>query len=366
VNPLPLIQGALLYAALAWKLNQLIKAPRDLPLRMVTACFACAGIAYPFQLIYSGILGDVANARNLVILGLYGPLLLMVYALNCFFLFSAVDSRRARILAGWQAIPFVFAEIVLVISASNTPGTANLRDYTLPSVVVFQLTATLSLAYGLGAALVWALKYARAAEPRLRFGLRLTSLGLAAMVIGALFLALITILHNAAGAAPGWLPTVGRMFLLPGILVFIVGISYPSVVMRLVATRVWWRHLIAYHRLRPLWRTLNQAFPQDALNRVPANRWIDTVSLRGVHRRYYRRAIECRDGLVRISPYLSSGDERPVTLGTLARQLTEALRAHAEGEAVEPNAKPLAIPGADGLDADVRELVALSGALRTA
>lgn len=108
---------------------------------------------------------------------------------------------------------------------------------------------------------------------------------------------------------------------------------------------------------------------------MPVNRWIDAISLRGVHRRYYCGAIECRDGLVRISPYLHRADEQgdgatqheqPVPLGALARQLTDALRAHAAGEAVEPNAKPLAIPGADGLDADVRELVALSGALRTA
>jgi hypothetical protein len=38
----------------------------------------------------------------------------------------------------------------------------------------------------------------------------------------------------------------------------------------------------------------------------PVGRWRDLSRLRGVHRRYYRRVIECQDGLVQVSPYLAN------------------------------------------------------------
>jgi hypothetical protein len=73
-----------------------------------------------------------------------------------------------------------------------------------------------------------------------------------------------------------------------------------------------------------------------------------------VHRRYYRRLIECRDGLVRISPRLGPDDGQPLGSRLLAA-LDSPSAAAAPGDAVF-----LAIPGTAGLDADARELVALA------
>jgi hypothetical protein len=74
----------------------------------------------------------------------------------------------------------------------------------------------------------------------------------------------------------------------------------------------------------------------------------------GVHRRYYRRPIECRDGLVRISSRLGPDDGQP--LGSRLLVALDGLSAADKlGDAV-----PLAIPGAAGLDADARELVRLA------
>jgi hypothetical protein len=130
--------------------------------------------------------------------------------------------------------------------------------------------------------------------------------------------------------------------------------------MRLTALRIWWQHRRTYHRLSPLWTVLHDEFPEDALHRVPSQHPLrDVLSLRGVHRRYYRRVIECRDGLVRISPYLGPDDS------SLAERVRTGLRAHASGSPAPARATPVAIPNSDGLDADVRELVALSEALRT-
>ena len=48
--------------------------------------------------------------------------------------------------------------------------------------------------------------------------------------------------------------------------------------------------IAGYRQLRPLWMMLNERFPQDALNRVPVSPLRDALSLRSVHRRYYRRS----------------------------------------------------------------------------
>ena len=88
-------------------------------------------------------------------------------------------------------------------------------------------------------------------------------------------------------------------------------------------------------------------------------------SLRGVHRRYYRRVIECRDGLVRLSPYLAdaayTGNEPPAVV---AQQIKDALRAHSAGTAVPSRPVLIAAPAEHGLDADVDQLVGLARALR--
>ncbi|MGH3426091.1 MAG: DUF6545 domain-containing protein [Mycobacteriales bacterium] len=79
-----------------------------------------------------------------------------------------------------------------------------------------------------------------------------------------------------------------------------------------------------------------------------------------MHRRYYRRVIECRDGLVRISPHLAQLRQNGRQDDPLVDLLKDALRAHAAGEPVPPHATPVAVPTQAGLHADVDELVALS------
>ncbi|WIX85506.1 DUF6545 domain-containing protein [Amycolatopsis sp. DG1A-15b] len=71
--------------------------------------------------------------------------------------------------------------------------------------------------------------------------------------------------------------------------------------------------------------------------------------------------VECRDGLVRIGPYLVRTD----TAADLPSRLQQALAAHAAGEPVSTKAVPVALPEGDGLDADVRELVQLARGLET-
>lgn len=394
--------GSLL--VLAWLVHRLARAPRDVPLWSVTGLVACWAAAYPFGL---------AADRDEVFLDL-APMtsrlvqhVLVLAAVNCmvyFYLFSTLEPHRARRRASWYGLALLAGVAALTAATAATPDGVRTRDHTVTSVAAFYVTADLYLAAGFALGWLWTRRYARIAEPRLARGLRITSVGMAAIVVAnALFVPAVSMRWaggdrvdaslDTAGAAEttlGWFGAV--FFLLPGIVLILVGVTYPAAVMRLAALRVWWRHLRAYRRLGPLWTVLHRHFPEDALHRVPARPWRDALSLRGVHRRYYRRAIECRDGLVRVSPYLAAldgehgggrdGARSGGTTGAggdgagaggladasseeLARRLLEALRAHAEGRPVAGSAVPVIVPDEGDLDADVRQLVSLSRALRS-
>ena len=193
-------------------------------------------------------------------------------------------------------------------------------------------------------------------------------MGLAAASLGS-FLGGISITARSVGATMLAVPsphtptlTPRTLLLAPGVVVFIIGVCYPSVAARLAAARVWWRHFWTYQILGPLWTALHREFPQDALSGKPVIAWRDRLNLRRVHRRYYRRVIECRDGLVRISPYLR---DVPAAPAKLAEQLERALHAHATGQPALRDATLVAVPTRDGgLDDDVHELTELSQALR--
>jgi hypothetical protein len=122
------------------------------------------------------------------------------------------------------------------------------------------------------------------------------------------------------------------------------------------------RHRRAYRQLHPLWATLHHHFPEDALGRVPTNPWRDAFALTEVHRRFYRRLVECRDGLVRISPYVAQIRDDNPDIGTqpLVTQLVAAFELRASGTPVARPAVRVAMPDEYGLDADSAALVSLS------
>jgi hypothetical protein len=251
-------------------------------------------------------------------------------------------------------------------TVTSTPGKGPVGE---ASIAVFYIAANSYLLYAFAVACVWTRRYARGAEPRLRRGLRIASIGLASISLAGVTFVASNISRWAGTPAPPPVVVTSVFLLLIGIVLFVVGMAYPTVRTRMAALRVWRRHRRAYRRLRPLWTVLNEQFPQDALSRVPVSRWRDALTLRSVHRRYYRRVIECRDGLVRISPYLASlgaDPAEPADPERLARQLSDALRAHAAGETAPTQAIAIAMPIDDSLESDVDRLVELSGAVERA
>jgi hypothetical protein len=376
VNAFNIAHGVASFIALGWLAYRLTRARRDVRLWAVTLLVACWAIAYPFGL---------AAGREAVFLGVepmtsrfiqHALVLVAAYALMCFFLFSALELDGARRRAAWQAVPLAAAVVILAVAtllipadlrtaAAMLPSGQGKGPVSVPSIGVFYVTANGYMLYAFVTAFSWNRRYARGAEPRLRRGLAMVSVGLAAIIVADALFITANIIRWAGGTTPRPILAFSILLLLGGIVVFLIGVLYPAAAMRVAALRIWRQHLRTYHQLNPLWTTLHEEFPQDALSRVPISPWRDALSLRGVHRRYYRRVIECRDGLVRISPYLAQvpGDD---SVSGLAGRLRAALRAHTSGEPAPSRAVPVAMPAGDGLDADVERLVALSQALQKA
>ncbi|HEX5348569.1 MAG TPA: MAB_1171c family putative transporter [Pseudonocardiaceae bacterium] len=373
---LQVAQGLAAAAVLLLMLYLLARKPRDVRLRAITGLVTCWAIAYPFGIMATrgvDFLGLEPMASRLV---QHALLLVGAYSLICFFLFSAFDTRSARTRAWWHALPLSSAVVVLTIAdaimpaalrtaAAVLPAEEHQGPVGVPSIGLFYTTANSYLLFAFVAAWVLTRRHARRAEPRLRRGLLLASVGLTAIVVANVSFVAANIVRWAHGTMPHPVLVTGIVLLLPGVLLFLTGLSYPAAVLRLAALRVWWRHRRIYQYLGPLWTALHGEFPEHELTRVPSSPWRDAVSLRGVHRRYYRRVIECRDGLVRISPHVAQLRQNGRKDDSLVHLLKDALRAHAAGEPAPPDATPVAVPTAAGLNADVDELVALSRVLHT-
>ena len=375
MSPLTIAALTVHAAALAWKGYQLWRAPHDRPLRAITLCIACALLGFLLGNQPGMKYVDAATSAGAGKLLQNILALCTVYWLMCFYLYSG-DPRCGPTRARRALVPLVVTVVVITWATLATPEYARGRSYAaadmrVTGVAVFYLVAGLYLVYALTTALRWTLPYARASRRPLSTGLWLAAAGMGGMVLGVSVRSVAVVIRWQGETVPTTVTHLATLIIAAAIPLFVVGVSHPAVSARLAALRLWWHHRRMYARLRPLWALLHQAFPQDALARVPTSRWADALRLRGVHRRYYRRVIECRDGLVRVSPYLHqlAPEDRAVgTTGTGSMELAGQLRAALarQGPAAPPAAAvAVAVPdGQEGLEADVRQLAALADALK--
>jgi hypothetical protein len=381
VTVLSLVLAVVLYGSMLWTGRQMLRDPSDRLLRAVFLCLLCAGLSFPFGLpagirLVDGLAGGGAAKllQNLCLLG-------AVYFLGCFFIHSASDPAAARARVRRQAVPFAVTAVVASAAMAVTPHAERSHTYAtadmrVPGVAVFYLSAGAYLTYALATALYWTVRYARQASRPLVTGLWMVAAALTGMVSASAVRECVTLVRLLGESVPPPVVIGAKLLLDLAIPLFVAGVVWPGLVTRWASIRLSWHHGRVYRRLTPLWTALHTAFPEDALERTRAHRRWDVLSPQGVHRRYYRRVIECRDGLVRISPYLaleaSTADaDSPLPPEVAARHLRSALRAYASGEEAPSQAVPVALPdGADGtdgddggLEADVRQLTRLSEAL---
>lgn len=221
-----------LAAAVAWKVYQLTKAPRDGALRSVTLCLVCAALSYPVAMPggASGVdtvagHGAAKLVQNLLLLG-------TVYFLMCFYLYSSADRSTSRRRARLEAVVVLGVAGVLVVAATTVPqetfvGSFSSADMTITQLAAFYGIAGLYLTYALGAAGVWTVRYARLSPRPHSTGLWITAVGLLAMAAACAVRAVFVAIRWQGGTVPKGLMASVAMLLVVSILLFVVGSPTP-------------------------------------------------------------------------------------------------------------------------------------------
>ncbi|MFJ8962656.1 MAB_1171c family putative transporter [Lentzea sp. NPDC102401] len=363
------VQAVLWFTALALFLWLSVRKPADRRLHCVTTLIACWAVGHPFGEAAS--VGESFLELDPLVCQLVQHVLLAsgVYSLICFFLVSAVPGT-SRGAARVQAVPLALSVVVMTVAVLATPESLRVAAALVPSsngggptgiaaIAFFYGTANAYLLYAFVVMIVWARRSAPGAVPGVRWGLWAITVGLSLLAAAESVFVASNVLRYFSSPAPRSVLVAAVFVLMLGIISFVCGVMTPVVVLKVLGGRIWFERLRAYRQLGPLWTLLNASFPQNRLERLPLLPWWRSVSPLHVHRRYYRRVIECRDGLVRVGPHAAL---LPATLPP-AERLRAALRLCAGAGDAPMAPVAFALPGSDGLDADVRELVALSRAL---
>ncbi|MFI6287625.1 MAB_1171c family putative transporter [Streptomyces sp. NPDC051018] len=359
-----------LFAAVLWKLAQLVRDPRNAPLRSLALCLLSAAASYPLTMPQSAEDFDMVAFHGAAKLVQNLLLLATLYFLMAFFLYSAADEsagqRRARREAGLVfAVAVVITLCAVAVPEEELAGSFSTADMTVSQVAGFYLVAGLYMTYALAAAGMWTRHYARASRRPHSTGLWIAAWGMSGMAVACAVRAVFVVTRWAGGAIPEGLLNAVEALLVVSIMAFVLGITYLGAWSRYSASRLWLSRRRTHRRLEPLWRLLSETYPDTVLQPQPT--WAGRLRARGVHRRYHRRIVEIRDGLLRISPHLyaSSGDDLlALDPPELARRLRAATAKAGTGARAAGTAFPLAAPDADGREADARQLVKLADALR--
>lgn len=347
----------------AW---HLWRDPDDLPLAAVTAGLIALAVGWTMSLQLRGVINGMINGLPKLIT----DVAVMVTAFCLLAFFSYGVQRGAAVTYIRRQLAILSGVMAMVITAwalaSPTVRVAPNALSTIHDGHAFVIDASVDIYsfYALAVALVWSIRYARTAHGALERGLRLLAIGLFGMLV-----------NGAAGAAirvVGWwvssrapivihLLTVYLAALIVGTAFFLAGLSYPALAALRAAIPMWRRHWAAYRALTPLWGALIHAFPDLALSRT-GGRW-DAVRPWPIHRRYYRRVIEIRDGLVWLGPHYPHTDDPTNPQVTVhAPRVAAALRAKAAGAPPASPPYPIPVPATANLAEDAAWLMALSGA----
>lgn len=368
----PLI--TMLSIGVLWKGIDLARAPHNRVLRFLVACLLLllAGEVLSFPEVTDAF--DAASAVGVGKVAFNAVYMSGLCALILFFTRAdrGADEayrRHLRIHTG------LLAGAVIALTLAMATTTATHRAHSLrtpymaePAIAAFYIIGNAYFIYAYLTAGGWTLRYARKAAHHLGIGLRITALGLLGLTVASADRVFLVLLRIDEPGSHESFNTVNWSLSNWSMGIVLTGICYSASVQLLARLRSMARHRRIYHELTPLWTALTTAYPELVMDRAPA-RW------RHHHRTYeqrsYRRLIECRDGLLRLSPYLAhiapGTDLAHLPADRLARYVTEALALQAAAEVPHPelSAVRVATPvGGNDLDSDARELIAISHALR--
>jgi len=367
----------LLGAGVLWKGVDLARTPHDRVLRflVLSLLLLMAGEILSFPEVNEAIdsatgvgVGKVVF-NGIYISGLFALVLVFTSAMRGP---EAEYRRHLRINTGLLA----GALSALVITMIATP--AGMRGHFLgtpdmahPAIASFYLVGNAYFVYAYLASGLWALRYARRASRTLGLGLLTMALGLIGLTVTAVNRMILVVLRIGEPGSHEAFNTVNWSLSNWAMGIVLIGICYSACAQLITRLRSVVHHRRMYHELAPLWTALTTVYPELVLTRPPGGSgWHGLRRSRTYERRFYRRLIECRDGLVRLSPYLTrvapDADLARGPADQLARHIDKALalKPTPESTRTELPAALVASPAGNDLGADAHELIAISHALR--
>jgi uncharacterized membrane protein len=357
-----------LLLALAWFGYRLLREPGDLALRAVVACILLRVVG---TLIGVSDAFSESTSKLIYNLALNGSW----FCLMLFFLFSAVGSGAVR--KAWvEAVVLASTSVVMTAAMLATPASVREAafsstgrlpaDMTVAEVAVFYLAGSLYFAYAAARTSYWALRYAAESAPRARLGFHVVAAGFACLGLAASVRGVFVVIRWLGADVPGPIESAVNLLVPLGILAFVLGVCFVGLAARWAAARLWLRRRRQFHTLRPLWQRLHVAFPSAAFDPSEHKDRDEIWPLR-LHRRFWRRVVEIRDGMVQLSPHLADAgydSERP------AHEQVEAFEAAVQRQLAgeQPSTKTAILVAApteanNEVDGEIDQLVALARAL---
>lgn len=362
------------------------RAPDDRPLKAIAWCTVC--IAAALLLFHPGLYSWLLTAtRGFNVLVASAVCMCAAFWLLQFFRRSAAgpEEDRSETLAVACLLLAVTAATV-VWGASPEALRASPAEWLNRNdggAAVFVVVVSGYIGGVAALAMRWSLVYSVVAIRRhLRAALRILSVALVTEFFACVLKVCSVLAQQMFTVDPGLRSLMNGIWYITalfGVWMLVGGVTHP-VTVELVSrvTAVVARRTL-FRELGPLWRALHDAYPELALPRTSEPWWT-----RGPYiwpwraRAYYRRVIEIRDGLVRLTPYCSLDVERDARAagqarGLAGRELDLHTGAAVVAAALESRAgdapadERCAVPDGGGrdLDSDARWLVGLSRALTT-
>ena len=381
-GPAVLAWMAVVYKLPAYRHGRRDPALRWLWLSLLFLALALTAILPPVYLGIDRLVGVANLARSLV----NGLVMVASWAVQAFlFHVNYPDGEAlARIRrVGWAlAGALVLMAALFVLAPAGEETTDFIGRYgSAPFVLEYRFVFLGYLGLALGNIVRLAWRYAGiAGRPATRLGLRFVALG---GIFGFGYVAHEVL--RVAAARFGFVHPFPDPHLVTNTLIaasvglMLVGCTMPAWGPRLGIPALYSRvsQYRAYRRLYPLWLALYRANPEIALA-PPPSALADTLSVRDLRFRLYRRVVEIRDGLLALHPYHEPwavdyarglcqeaglpSEQAEVVVE--AASVAVALRALAQGRIVgRPDSAPSTTGGSD-LDTEVAALERLAIAFR--
>ncbi|MFR9806472.1 MAB_1171c family putative transporter [Pseudonocardia sp. RS010] len=365
-------------AALAWMIRLLIRQPKNPRLYALVGVLLCWVLSIPAALAANQG-SPVFGVDSLTLRTVEHVLRLVAVYFLLLFITAGDSGQRMRNAARTQLAPLlvVVATLVSVTIVLPSPvrdavsqveggsASAAMNPHSSIARIVYFGTENLFYIYVFVVIGRWAEKRRQLQMARnLRVGIGVVEIASAILVAATALLTAASVIAGVAQRqAPGLL-VLGLVGMTVGLVLLVVGLAYPSVAAAHARWRVVRSQQRAIRELERLWSLIHEVLPEHEL---PAERGGLAGAFplgRRTTRRYYRRVIECRDGLLRLGPYMGDGSAGTPDPSAVLVAIERYRSSTPDARSYSPRAVVLA-EGPRTLADDAAELVELSRGLKS-